>query len=108
MAIYTEKSRHAHIPKTRAHCFKWDEAKAMHVSHEKERTAKDESDMVEALFDCELARKQAGSLQWAELLDRFVELDLYKTTGSARRRFQKLLADGWLRKQGDYYWPSRP
>ncbi len=108
MAIYTEKSRHAHIPKTRAHCFKWDEAKAMHVSHEKERTAKDESDMVEALFDCELARKQAGSLQSAELLDRFVELDLYKTTGSARRRFQKLLADGWLRKQGEYDWPSRP
>lgn len=108
MAIYTERSRHAHIPKTRAHLFKWDEAKATHVSYEKERTVKDESDLVEALFNCELAREQAGGLQWAELLDRFIELKLYKNRNGVRRRFQKLLADGWLRKQGDYYWPARP
>ena len=73
----------------------------MHVSYEKERTAKDESDLVEAIFDCELARKQAGGLHWAEVLNRFVELKLYKSPESARRRFQKLVADGWPRKQGE-------
>ena len=62
---------------------------------------------MEALFDCE-ARKQAGGLQWGELLDRFVELKLYKTRKSAHRKFKKLLDDGWLKKQGEYYWPSRP
>ena len=35
--------------------------------------AKDESDLVEAISDCELARKQAGGLQWAAVL---VELKL--------------------------------
>ena len=108
MAIYTEKSRYALIPKTRAHCFKWDEAKATHVSYEKERPANDGSDLIEAIFDCELARKEAGGLQWARVLNRFVELNLYKNPKSARRRFQKLVADGWLRKQGEHHWSSRP
>jgi hypothetical protein len=107
-AIYTERSRHTHIPKTRAHLFKWDDEEEMHTSCVKERTVEDESDLVEAIFDCELARNQAGGLQWAELLDRFVALGLYKTRKSARRKFTQLLTDSWLKKEGDHYWPSRP
>jgi hypothetical protein len=111
MDIYTEKSRHAHIPKSRAHRFRWDDLKSMHVTCEADdlgHTSTDESDLIEAIFDCPTAREQAGGLQWAEALDRLVALGLYKSRSGARRRFATLLEAGWFRKQGELYWPSKP
>jgi len=107
-SIYTERSRHTHIPKSRAHRFKWDEAKEMHLTCERKRTEKDEGDLIEQIFNCDLARNQAGSLQWHEIHDRLVELKLYKNRDSARPRVQKLTKTGWLEQRKDRYWPAHP
>jgi hypothetical protein len=44
-----------------------------------------------------------------EVLNRLVELGLYKKRDSARRRFKKPLDDDWISKQGDeHYFASQP
>ena len=107
-SIYTERSRHTHIPKSRAHCFRWDEAKGMHLTCTVERPQKDESDLVEAIFACDIARQQAGGLLWAQVADRLIELGLSKNKDSAKTRISKLSKTGWLEKRHDHYWPSHP
>ena len=47
------------------------------------------------------------------LLDQDVEklrvaLGLYKSRNTARKRLDRLVEDGWVVKQNDYYWPSTP
>ena len=108
--IYTERSRHTHIAPARGHCFKFDEALGMHVTIEAERRERnnDESNLVHEIFNCDEARAQAGALKWAEFLDRLIALGLYKTRNPARKRLDRLVADGWVSKHEDHYWPSTP
>jgi hypothetical protein len=80
----------------------------MHLTCERKRTEKDEGDLIEQIFNCDLARNQAGSLQWHEIHDRLVELKIYKNRDSARPRVQKLLKAGWLDIVKDRYWPAQP
>jgi hypothetical protein len=108
-SIYTNKSRHALITKAQAHLFKFDTELDMHVSlsgDESRRARRDESDVVEQVFDCGAAQEQAGRLKWAEFLDRLVELELSANRNSARQKLRKLLTDGWVSKHGDYYQPA--
>jgi hypothetical protein len=107
-SIYTERSRHTHIPKARAHCFKWDAEKGMPVSCMVERPVKDEGGLIDAIFACEPARSQAGGLLWGQVGDRLVELKMSKTKDAAKTRIAKLSKDGWLQKIGDHYFPAQP
>jgi hypothetical protein len=59
-------------------------------------------DLVEAIFDCEPARKQAGGYG-GRVFNRFVELNLYKSRRRSPpvRNSRRRLAH----KAGEFYWP---
>jgi hypothetical protein len=97
--IYTEKSRHANIPRSAGHRFKWSDEDAMHTTFEAEQNSRPDAHMAEKhfaqeLFNCPGA---TGGLSWAELHARICELTHLKQPG-ARRRFQKLLGLGFIEK----------
>jgi AAA domain len=97
--IYTEKSRHANIPRSAGHRFKWSDEDAMHTTFEAEQNSRPDAHMAEKHFAQELFNcpQATGGLSWAQIHARISELADLKQPG-ARRRFQKLLGLGFIEK----------
>lgn len=88
--VYTEKSRHANIPREHAHKFAWSDAQSTHATIEGSNSTSDntaERHFVEAIFDTPDA---LGGFSYSALHERIRELGGYKP-GSERHRFTKLL-----------------
>jgi hypothetical protein len=110
--IYTEKSRHANIPKSKGPRFHWDEQAQMHLSCQaKVKTAsrQDHSNIIGEIFDCPLAKSQAGALRWGQIQKRLVEMEPYKTENGAKTFVDRhLIPEGWLeRSESGLYWPGK-
>jgi len=97
--IYTEKSRHANIPQSAGHRFKWSDEAAMHTTFEAGAKNGSDANLGEKHFAAEIfnCAQATGGLSWAQLHARICELAGIKQTG-ARRRFQKLLDLGLIEK----------
>jgi hypothetical protein len=106
--IYTEKSRHANIPQTAGHRFRWCDEAAMHTTFEAGLKGRPDAHLGERHFVAEIFNCAAatGGLSWSQLHARICELAGLKE-GGARRRFQKLLALGLIEKNSaGFYLPA--
>lgn len=106
--IYTEKSRHANIPQSAGHRFRWCDEAAMHTTFEAGGNCKPDAHLGEKHFAAEIFNCAAavGGLSWSQLHARICELAGLKE-GGARRRFQKLLALGLIEKNSaGFYMPD--
>jgi hypothetical protein len=97
--IYTEKSRHANIPQSAGHRFRWSDDDAMHTTFDAGPKARPDALLGDKHFAAEIFNCSAaiGGLSWAELHARICELAQIKQAG-ARRRFQRLLSLGFIEK----------
>jgi hypothetical protein len=91
--VYSDRARHAHIPKEKGTCFKWCDEAQMHVSTSTARDAKFEARKEELrTFAEEIFRKVKDpfGFSWAEMHRKIEKLAKLKPDG-ARKRFQSML-----------------
>jgi hypothetical protein len=107
--IYTEKSRHANIPRSAGHRFKWSDEAAMHTSESAGHNPRPDANLSEKHFAQELfnCAQAIGGLSWKELHARICEVGNLKE-GGARRRFQKLLSLGLVEKNSAGFYLLEP
>jgi len=105
--IYTEKSRHANIPRKSGHRFKWSKSDAMHISAATDpKTAVNYEHVLEKQFVEEVFKESVGGLSWRELHERIAKIGNLKE-GGARKRFAKLLKLELIEKNSaGFYLPN--
>jgi hypothetical protein len=104
--IYSHKSRHAHIPKSKGMWFKWDPELSYHATCEPQRKSNHPDVILEEIFSCEIARNQAGGLTYTQIQDRLITLEGYKTRKSTERRMVLFIKGGFISKTLDHYFLS--
>lgn len=107
--IYTEKSRHANIPQSAGHRFRWSDEAAMHTTFEAGGNCKPDAHLGEQHFVAEIfnCAEATGGLSWSQFHARICELAGLKE-GGARRRFQKLLSLGLIEKNSAGFYMLDP
>lgn len=85
--IYTEKSRHANIPKDKGARFAWNEASQTHttVAEGDEPPGEDDVEVVAELFNCPQA---VGGFTYTQGVARLMEIEKLSRVG-AKKRFKK-------------------
>ena len=105
--IYSHKSRHAHIPKSKGMWFKWDNEAGYHATCEPQGRESHHPDVLLAeIFSCKIARDQAGGLTYTQIQDRLITLEGYKTRKSTERRMTLFIKGGFVSKTEDHYFLS--
>ncbi len=104
-AAFTERARHAHVPKDHGPRFAWNDEAAMHLSVE--TTAATKTDAKRARL-AELAAEifrdtpEAVGLTWAQLHERIESIEGIGRSG-ARKKYDALISLSVIRKSGDKY-----
>ena len=105
--IYSHKSRHAHIPKSKGMWFKWDPEAGYHATCEPQGRESHHPDVIlDEIFSCQIARSQAGGLTYTQIQDRLITLEGYKTRKSTERRMALFIKGGFVAKTEDHYFRS--
>ena len=102
--VYTEKARHAHIPKDKGPRFQWSDIAHMHVSTEarcKERHAKKQDTLRNEAFAVFEGAPSSG-LSWSDLHRQIAKILCLSHSG-ARRPFDDMVKFGIIRKVGNNY-----
>jgi hypothetical protein len=105
--VYTERSREAHIPKSKGVCFGWSDDAGMHVTSAGQNEEKQglKREKLAVLAD-ELFSDSAGlGMAW-EPLHQAIETKEGCSRATARRRFEDMLSAGIIRKKGGDYWKN--
>jgi hypothetical protein len=99
--IYTEKSRHANIPREHGHKFEWDDKASTHASSRDQSKDSNphtaERHFVEAIFDDPLT---IAGLNWKAIHERIISLAGIRFE-AARKRFNNLLKFNLIKKDND-------
>jgi hypothetical protein len=99
--IYTDKSRHASVPRSNGPRFKWSPSLQMHASTSNESfSSQNSADLValkhftQEIYNCPEA---TGGMTWKQIHERIALLTNLKE-GGCRKRFAKLLAHNLIEK----------